>query len=56
PLSPRRVIDKAIHRTSKPDMALAIVEEAERMGTESIPKLLRQMFSKVVWLARGRAG
>lgn len=56
PMSPRRVIDKAIHKSSKPDLALAIVEAAEQRGADSVPRLLRQMFSRVVWLSRGRAG
>ncbi|MGP3593182.1 ATP-dependent endonuclease [Vagococcus sp. WN89Y] len=51
----RRVIIKAIHRSSKPDLAIEVAMEAGRRGTESVPPLLRKMFSRVLWLARGRA-
>jgi putative ATP-dependent endonuclease of OLD family len=36
-------------------MALAVVEEAERLGGEHIPPVLRQMFARVVALARGQS-
>lgn len=55
PMSPRRIIDKAIHRSSKPDLAIDVALAASLRGTSSIPPLLRQMFSRVAWLARGRA-
>ena len=55
PMSPRRIIDKAIHRTSKPDLAIDVALAASQRGVGSIPPLLRQMFSRVAWLARGRA-
>ncbi len=55
PINPRRVIIKAIHRTSKPDLAIEVALEAGRRGTDAIPVLLRKMFSRVLWLARGRA-
>ncbi|MDO2947694.1 DUF2813 domain-containing protein [Aeromonas simiae] len=54
PLSAGRIIDKAIHHRSKPGMALAVVEEAERLGAEHIPPMLRQMFARVVAMARGQ--
>ncbi|KAB8310921.1 ATP-dependent endonuclease [Rahnella sp. BCC 1045] len=55
PMAPRRIIDKAIHRSSKPDLAIDVAMAASLRGTASIPPLLRQMFSRVAWLARGRA-
>jgi len=55
PMAPRRIIDKAIHRSSKPDLAIDVAMAAAQRGTASIPPLLRQMFSRVAWLARGRA-
>ncbi len=55
PMNTRRVITKAIHRSSKPDLAIEVASEAGRRGVESIPVLLRKMFSRVLWLARGRA-
>jgi putative ATP-dependent endonuclease of OLD family len=51
----RRVITKAIHRSSKPDLAIEVAMEAGRRGVESVPTLLKKMFSRVLWLARGRA-
>nr|WP_045525187.1 ATP-dependent endonuclease [Aeromonas hydrophila] len=53
-LNAGRIINKAIHHRSKPGMALAVVEEAERLGGEHIPPVLRQMFARVVALARGQ--
>lgn len=55
PMNMRRVIVKAIHRSSKPDLAIEVATEAGRRGVESVPTLLRKMFSRVLWLARGRA-
>lgn len=55
PMNMRRVITKAIHRSSKPDLAIEVAIEAGRRGAESIPGLFRKMFSRVLWLARGRA-
>ncbi|MBZ7105454.1 ATP-dependent endonuclease [Klebsiella michiganensis] len=51
----RRVITKAIHRSSKPDLAIEVAMEAGRRGVDAIPTLLKKMFSRVLWLARGRA-
>lgn len=55
PMSARKVIEKAIHRTSKPDLAIAVASDVEARGASAVPALLRQMFSRVRWLARGRA-
>jgi len=32
-----------------------VVEEAERLGSEHIPPVLKQMFARVVALARGQS-
>ncbi len=50
-VSTRRVIIKAISRTSKPDLALATVNQAAELGPDSIPLQLKSMFSRVAWLA-----
>ncbi|AOP94934.1 ATP-dependent endonuclease [Enterobacter roggenkampii] len=55
PMNMRRVIAKAIRRSSKPDLAIEVATEAGRRGVEAVPTLLRKMFSRVLWLARGRA-
>ncbi|EDH9459924.1 ATP-dependent endonuclease [Salmonella enterica subsp. enterica serovar Typhimurium] len=55
PMNTRKIITKAIHRSSKPDLAIEVAMEAGRHGVNSAPPLFRKMFSRVVWLARGRA-
>lgn len=55
PMNMRRVITKAIHRSSKPDTAIEVAMEAGRRGVDAVPTLLKKMFSRVLWLARGRA-
>ena len=55
PMNLRRIIAKAIQRSSKPELAIAVAMEAASRGTGSIPPLLRQMFARVLWLARGQA-
>ncbi|MBG2215263.1 ATP-dependent endonuclease [Klebsiella pneumoniae] len=55
PMNMRRVITKAIHRSSKPDLAIEVAMEAGRRGVDAVPTLLKKMFSRVLWLERGRA-
>ncbi|HCB0608708.1 TPA: ATP-dependent endonuclease [Klebsiella pneumoniae] len=55
PMNMRRVITKAIHCSSKPDLAIEVAMEAGRRGVDAVPTLLKKMFSRVLWLARGRA-
>ncbi|QCR36579.1 ATP-dependent endonuclease [Nissabacter sp. SGAir0207] len=55
PMSARRIIHRAIQRSSKPDLAIEVALAAGQRGPEAMPPLLRQMFSRVVWLARGHA-
>lgn len=55
PMNMRKIIAKALHRSSKPDLAIEVAMEAGRRGVEAVPTLLRKMFSRVLWLARGRA-
>lgn len=55
PMNTRKIITKAIHRSSKPDLAIEVAMEAGRRGMDAVPPLFRKMFSRVVWLARGRA-
>ncbi|MGL6019157.1 MAG: ATP-dependent endonuclease [Gibbsiella quercinecans] len=51
----RKVIQKAVHHSSKPDLAIEVAMQAGEWGTDSVPPLLKKMFSRVIWLARGRA-
>lgn len=55
PMNTRRVITKAIHHSSKPDLAIEVAMEAGRRGIDAVPPLFKKMFSSVVWLARGKA-
>ncbi|HAD2143671.1 TPA_asm: ATP-dependent endonuclease [Salmonella enterica subsp. enterica] len=55
PMNTRKIITKAIHRSSKPDLAIEVAMEAGRREIDAVPPLFRKMFSRVVWLARGRA-
>ena len=55
PMNMRRVITKAIHRSSKPDLAIEVAMEAGRRGVDAVPTLLKKMFPASLWLARGRA-
>ncbi|MFC0229214.1 ATP-dependent endonuclease [Serratia aquatilis] len=51
----RKVILKAVHHSSKPDLAIEVATQAGQWGIDSVPPLLKKMFSRVIWLARGRA-
>lgn len=44
----RKIISKAIHRSSKPDLAIEVAMEAGRRGVDAVPTLLRKMFSRVL--------
>lgn len=55
PMNLRRIIAKAIQRSSKPELAIAVAMDAAERGTASIPPVLRQMFARVMGLARGQA-
>jgi putative ATP-dependent endonuclease of OLD family len=50
-----RIINRAIHRNSKPFMAIAIVEAIARQGSPGISGELRNVVEKVVKLAKGSA-
>lgn len=55
PMNARRIITKAIHHSSKPELAIAVAMAAAERGPQAIPSLLDQLFARVMWLARGRA-
>lgn len=55
PMNMRRVITKAIHRSSKPDLAIEVAMEAGRRGVDAIPTLLKKCFLACYgWRAGGR--
>ncbi len=47
-----RIVHKAIKKTSKPDLAIAICDDVRIRGSQTIPKLLKQTFSKVMQLTK----
>ncbi|MCW9709638.1 ATP-dependent endonuclease [Avibacterium sp. 21-586] len=49
---PHRIIQRAIQRTSKPDLAVALSNEIKQRGVASIPRLFKQLFTRVLILAR----
>jgi putative ATP-dependent endonuclease of the OLD family len=51
--SPRRQIERAIERTSKPFLALSLVEGVANAGRDCVPRALREAIEKCVSLARG---
>lgn len=55
PMNSRRIITKAIHQSSKPELAIAVATSAAERGPEAIPPLMRQMFARVIGLAQGQA-
>lgn len=48
-----RIIQQAIKKSSKPDLAIALAGEIERQGKHAIPILLQRMFRKVLNLTKG---
>jgi len=47
------IIQKAIQKSSKPDLALAVCDYARVRGARVIPSLLQKTFKKVVELSKG---
>ena len=54
-MSARRIITKAIHQSSKPELAIAVASSAAERGPAAIPALIREMFARVIGLAQGNA-
>lgn len=55
-ITTRKIIDKAVHKYSKPGLGLVIANAVEERGTDSIPPLLKSLFSRLVGLARSQSG
>lgn len=51
-----KVIDKAEHRYSKPELGLAIASAVYERGADSIPLLMKRLFARLVGLARTQSG
>jgi len=54
-MSARRIITRAIHQSSKPELAIAVATSAAERGQDAIPLLMREMFARVIGLAQGKA-
>jgi putative ATP-dependent endonuclease of OLD family len=46
-----KIIERAIHRRSKPGLAINVVERADRLGSGGVPQLLRDMFRNLLDLS-----
>ena len=55
-LSTNKIISKAVHKHSKPWLGLTIAEAVEEKGIDSIPPLLKRLFSRMIGLARSQSG
>lgn len=47
------IIQKAVQKTSKPDLALAVCDYARARGARAVPTLLQKTFKKVIALSKG---
>ncbi|MWN89283.1 DUF2813 domain-containing protein [Gilliamella sp. Pra-s65] len=43
-----QIIQKAIHKSSKPDLAIAVCDDAKLRGIDAIPRLLMDTFAKII--------
>ncbi|MFT6985213.1 MAG: putative ATP-dependent endonuclease of OLD family [Psychromonas sp.] len=55
-LTVNKVIEKAVHKYSKPELGLAIASAVEECGADSIPLILKRLFARLVGLARTQSG
>ncbi|WP_294612887.1 DUF2813 domain-containing protein [uncultured Gilliamella sp.] len=51
-MSVPKIIQKAIHKSSKPDLAIAVCDDAKSRGANAIPTLLKETFAKVVKVSK----
>ena len=52
-VTPKKIINRALKRNAKPDIALAIVTYTEEENIEGIPLLLRWLLKRLVVMSRG---
>lgn len=50
--TPSQIIQYAINRTSKPDLAIKVAEEMKQQGFTSVPPLLKKLFSSMLNVTR----
>ncbi|OCG07594.1 hypothetical protein A9G13_05020 [Gilliamella sp. wkB178] len=51
-MSVPKIIQKAIHKSSKPDLAIAVCDDAKSRGINAIPRLLTDTFAKIVKISK----
>lgn len=54
PITAKKVVNRALKKYAKPDLALAIVDYCQQQGSDHIPILIRWILKRVVSSARGR--
>lgn len=55
-LGVNKVIEKAVHKHTKPGLGIAIAEAVDKQGVDSIPLLLKRLFPRLVAMARNQSG
>lgn len=53
PIADKKIVQRAVKKHAKPDLALGIVEYCEEHGAEKIPLLLRWILKRVLTMANG---
>lgn len=53
PIPDKKIVQRAVKKHAKPDLALGIVEYCEQHGVEKIPLLLRWVIKRVLTMANG---
>ncbi|WP_286035576.1 DUF2813 domain-containing protein [Succinatimonas hippei] len=51
-----KIIELAIHKQSKPGLALAVMEEMQRRGSDGVPYLFKRIFKKISILSQNEYG
>lgn len=51
-----KVIDSAIHKKSKPGLAIMVVEAMQQRGPDAVPQMFRTMFMKIKRIAKSEFG
>ncbi|MGR5062834.1 ATP-dependent endonuclease [Photobacterium sp. DNB22_13_2] len=54
PVAPKKIIQRALKRQAKPDVALAMIKFIEQENVDNIPLLLRWILKRIVAMSRGQ--
>ncbi|KHT63883.1 ATP-dependent endonuclease [Photobacterium gaetbulicola] len=55
PVTPKKIIQRALKRHAKPDVALAMINFIEQENIDNIPILLRWILKRIVAMSRGQS-